>query len=152
MNFLANKKGLASTLSVIFLVVLSGGLGTGIWTFSQMEIINTTEGVIVDQKAVKVSISALAQNAKAWVHQKVEVEGKLSAGSEETCYLSEGEVQFRVECWAPFDQLSTVNTNVASAGTKTMDYYFDQNWVLVGEVSSIGTEYFLEVESYSPFK
>ncbi|MFH1597505.1 MAG: hypothetical protein ABIB97_00340 [Patescibacteria group bacterium] len=145
-----NHKGLASALSIIVLVVLSGGMGAGIWAFSRAEIVNFGEGIEIQiDEYQSVLVTELAKSAKNYAGQKIEVVGLVKSGQNNTCLIEESGRQFEVECWAPINEPPPVNTNVPLAPTRTMSYYFDKKWVLNGEVVPKGSGYYLTVESYN---
>ncbi len=144
-----NNKGLASVLSIVFLMALSGGLGAGIWVFSKAEIVSF-EGeiaVAITKEAQSLTVAELANDPAQYFGQRVEVAGNI-ASQEERCIIEEAEAQFFVSCWAPLTEPSAVETNVNLEPTKTMDFYFDQEWSLIGKVKIMDDEYYLAVESY----
>jgi len=150
MKFWENKKGLASALSIITLVVLSGGMGAGIWAFSQFDILSSEDGdILLEKKAAEISLSQLISQAGDLLGEKVVVSGTVTSPAKGYCYLENDDGQFPVGCWAPFTKPQPANANVALAETRTMDYYLGSNWKLLGEIVEVAGNYQLRVESYS---
>ncbi|MBU1149295.1 hypothetical protein KKI23_04365 [Patescibacteria group bacterium] len=147
-----NKKGIASALSIVFLLVVSSGMGIGIWAFSRAEIVNL-EGdlsIQVGLNPAQVTVEVLAAAPADYFNTKIEIEGIVTGDEATSCFISQDETKFPVECWAPFNQPPQVNSNIPLATTRTMDYYYNQSWKLIGIVKGVPGDFYLAVNSYSP--